>query len=75
MRASLLARRAWVLAFISSCLSGPLGAGDPDVIINEILYNPPEGYDTAEFIELHNQGVDAVDLEGRQPERRVGVDA
>ena len=39
-------------------------AGDLDVVINEMLYNPPRGLDDAEFIELYNSGEDAVDLAG-----------
>ncbi|MFA5417854.1 MAG: lamin tail domain-containing protein, partial [Bacteroidales bacterium] len=37
----------------------------PEIVITEIMYNPPEsGNDSLEFIELYNNGVDAVDLEG-----------
>ena len=39
-------------------------AGDLDVVINEMLYNPPRGLGDAEFIELYNSGGDAVDLDG-----------
>ena len=42
-----------------------LGGATDDVIISEIMYNPPEsGTDSLEFIEIFNNGSDAVDLEG-----------
>lgn len=35
------------------------------IVINEIMYNPPEsGTDSTEFIEIYNAGPDAVDLDG-----------
>jgi len=37
----------------------------PEIVITEIMYNPPEsGSDSLEFLELYNNGVDAVNLEG-----------
>ncbi len=40
-------------------------AGLPKIVINEIMYNPPEtGTDSLEFIELYNNDVMAVDLAG-----------
>ncbi len=37
----------------------------PDLVITEIMYNPPEsGDDTLEFIELYNHGADTANLEG-----------
>ncbi len=37
----------------------------PDLVITEIMYNPPEsGDDTLEFIELYNHRADTVNLEG-----------
>ncbi len=42
-----------------------LGGATDDVVISEIMYNPPEsGTDSLEFIEIYNNGADAVDLEG-----------
>lgn len=57
-------------------LGGPTDASDApfsivapqpidNIIINEIMYNPPEsGTDTLEYIELYNRGAMAVNLEG-----------
>ena len=37
----------------------------PEIVITEIMYNPPEtGNDSLEFLELYNNGADAIDLEG-----------
>lgn len=37
----------------------------PDIVITEIMYNPPEsGNDSLEFVELYNNGINAVNLEG-----------
>ena len=42
-----------------------VGGATDDVVISEIMYNPPEsGQDSLEFIEIYNNGSDAVDLEG-----------
>ena len=42
-----------------------VGGATDDVVISEIMYNPPEsGTDSLEFIEIYNNGADAVDLEG-----------
>jgi PKD repeat protein len=36
-----------------------------EIVITEIMYNPPEsGTDSLEFIEMYNNGADAVNLEG-----------
>lgn len=35
-----------------------------DVVINEILYNAPEGADPGDWVELHNRTAAAVDLSG-----------
>lgn len=38
---------------------------DAQIVITEIMYNPPEaGTDSLEFIELYNNGTQAIDLEG-----------
>lgn len=38
---------------------------DFEIVITEIMYNPPEyGTDSLEFVEIYNNGIDAVDLEG-----------
>ncbi|MGK0363670.1 MAG: plastocyanin/DNA/RNA endonuclease YhcR with UshA esterase domain [Saprospiraceae bacterium] len=42
-----------------------VGGATDDVVISEIMYNPPEsGTDSLEYIEIYNNGADAVDLEG-----------
>jgi len=44
---------------------GCILASNAQVVINEIMYNPPEsGSDSLEFIELYNAGSDSVDLSG-----------
>ncbi|RLD81699.1 MAG: hypothetical protein DRJ15_03760 [Bacteroidetes bacterium] len=59
---------------ISDLNAGPIGESQntfsiieayiaPEIVITEIMYNPPEsGNDSLEFIELYNNGADAVDL-------------
>jgi plastocyanin len=45
---------------------------DAQIVISEIMFNPPEsGSDTLEYIELHNAGTAAVNLEGY---KLIGVD-
>ncbi|MEN6577041.1 MAG: lamin tail domain-containing protein, partial [Phycisphaerales bacterium] len=43
-------------------------ANDParseDIVINEILYDPPSGEPSGEFVELHNRSDSAVDVSG-----------
>ncbi|WP_367389662.1 lamin tail domain-containing protein [Lewinella sp. LCG006] len=49
------------------CLVGAitLNAQTPDLVISEIMYNPPEsGVDTYEYLEIYNNGTTAVDLLG-----------
>ncbi len=42
-----------------------LNAQDSNLIINEIMYNPPEsGTDSLEYIEIYNSGTEAIDLTG-----------
>ena len=37
----------------------------PEIVITEIMYNPPEsGTDSLEFLELYNNGIETVNLEG-----------
>jgi hypothetical protein len=36
----------------------------PRVVINEIMYHPPDDRDDLQFIELHNPGTNGVDLSG-----------
>lgn len=37
----------------------------PNIVISEIMYNPPEtGNDSLEFVELYNNSIDTVNLEG-----------
>jgi PKD repeat protein len=61
---------------ISDLGSGPVGESpntfsivepyvQPPIVITEIMYNPPEsGNDSLEFIELYNNGSEAVDMTG-----------
>ena len=38
---------------------------DVDLVITEIMYNPPEsGDDTLEFVEIYNNGLETVEMEG-----------
>ena len=42
-----------------------VAAAQAQIVINEIMYNPPEsGSDSTEFIELYNAGTAAVDIQG-----------
>lgn len=38
--------------------------GAASVVLNEIMYHPPDGADNLQFIELHNPGSNRVDLSG-----------
>ena len=44
--------------------NGPILIGD--IVINELMYDPISGNDDDQFIELYNQGTNAVDLGGWQ---------
>ena len=50
-----------LFAYLSASASGALAAAS-DVVISEIMYNPESDVDAEEFLELHNSGVDAVDI-------------
>lgn len=55
-----------VFAALAICLlqiPRVLGAG-PSVVINEIMYHPPKGWETAQWVELHNYGTSPIDLTG-----------
>lgn len=43
-----------------------------EVVINEIMYDPPSGHEDGEFIELYHRGPDSTDLSGWR--LTVGVD-
>ncbi|GEM_PF-4043289 len=49
-------------------VAGPALADSSDLVINEIMYNPASGQDMSdtyyEYVEIYNNGPDAVDLEG-----------
>jgi PKD repeat protein len=36
----------------------------PDLVITEIMYNPPETQDSIEFIEIYHNGTESINLEG-----------
>ena len=50
------------LALLAFLASGR--AADSDVILNELMYHPPEDRDDLQWIELFNRGSEAVDLSG-----------
>ncbi len=53
--------RVAVLALALASLAPPARAG---VVINEVLYHPPDDRDDLQFVELHNTGDQAVNLSG-----------
>jgi len=69
---------------ITDLASGPVGESQntfsivvpyvqPEIVITEIMYNPPEsGSDSLEFIELYNNGAAAVDMTGFEFTAGVG---
>src|SRR5262245_11793722 len=50
-----------VLAFCCAAVWVPVQA---KVVINEVLYHPPDSADAVEFVELHNSGAEAGKLSG-----------
>jgi len=54
------------LAFVGVLLAGagPMLGAQPQVIINEVMYHPPDDLDTLQFIELLNAGESEADLSG-----------
>lgn len=52
-----------LFSFVFACLFG--GTSMAQVVITEIMYNPPEsGNDSLEYFELHNLGSSSVDISG-----------
>jgi hypothetical protein len=50
---------------VLTLLMGMLSAAQAQIVISEIMYNPPEaGTDSLEYIEIHNRSNAAVNLEG-----------
>lgn len=39
-------------------------AADRDVVINEIMYHPPDDLDNLQYVELHNHGRQSVNVSG-----------
>lgn len=55
--------RSAILAVFGACLScAPLSAAG--VVINEVMYHPPDDRDDLQYIELHNAGAAPADLSG-----------
>jgi hypothetical protein len=54
-------KRAFTIMFL---LAGLAGARAGDVVINELMYHPPDEREDLQYIELFNQGTQAVDLSG-----------
>lgn len=51
-----------ILVILAGSVAGY--AGEEDVVINEIMYHPPEDCARAEFIELYNRGDEPVNIGG-----------
>jgi hypothetical protein len=55
--------RSAIVAAFGACLScAPLSAAG--VVINEVMYHPPDDRDDLQYIELHNSGAAPADLSG-----------
>ncbi|MEW6159888.1 MAG: CotH kinase family protein [Verrucomicrobiota bacterium] len=60
-----LRRLCSVMFLFANALVEPgLFAAAPDVVINEIMYNPPDERDDLQFVELHNRSAREVRLAG-----------
>ncbi len=57
-----MALLAWGATLVAATEAPEAAAGH--VVFNEILYHPPEGADSLQFIELHNPGSNHVDISG-----------
>src|SRR5262245_28774037 len=58
-------RLALWLAFASVLLAAvPMSVSQPRVVINEVMYHPPDDLDAVQFIELLNAGEAEVDVSG-----------
>lgn len=58
--------RCCVVSGLAAVMSAavPGRAADSDVLINEIMYHPPDDRDDLQYVELFNRGQTAVDLSG-----------
>jgi spore coat protein CotH len=45
-------------------LASTVWGGDKDVVINEVMYHPPGGYESGQYVELYNRGRTTVNLSG-----------
>jgi hypothetical protein len=53
-------RLAWIMGLVAA-LAGSARAG---VVINEVVYHPPDGWEDVQWVELHNPSDQPVDLAG-----------
>lgn len=51
-----------------------VGAGRANVVLNEVMYHPPDDRDELQFIELHNAGTQPVNLAGWKLAKGVKAD-
>ena len=60
-------KKVYLITFLSivfACIGFNTSAQN-DIVITEIMYNPPEsGTDSLEFIEIYNKGEGTIDLSG-----------